>query len=238
MEEFQKKFIWLVFILPGFLTVTVIGAIADLGDAGEFSLTLYSLALTFVDVAIAVLISAAIVGLLALVGVALEQVGRLLIFVAVTLVISVVIGLVVGIASEQGTVYATLRQIPFFEVLNKRSQARPLIFLLRQNTGGQLDIEGDGRPRDKVGEAYLRVYLDDDVIYEGWPEFYDSKPTEIYLSPACRMSEDAAGAATARKIPGPGAVIPESQVKHAILLERDASPCWHLYFPEGAKPAG
>jgi len=237
MDDLQKKLTWLLVIFPGFVTVTVIGSIVDLGDVGDLSLTFYSLALTFVDVVIAVLMTAALVGILAAFGVSLQHSGKMLILLAATLVVSIVVGVVLGIASERGTFYEWLRKIPYVDVLNKRSQARPLIFLLRRNSGGLLDIEGDGRPGKKVGEAYLRVYLDGGVIYEGWPEFYDAKPTEIYLSPGCKIVEQDGRETKASQIEGPGVIIPESQIKHAILLERNASPCWHLYFPETSKPA-
>ena len=231
MEEIGKKLIWFAVLLPGFVTVTIIGAIVDLGDVGEFSLTFYAAALTLLNDIIGFLIALFIVFLLGLMAVRLAFVGSFIIFAIVTLIISVGTGVFLGVALEKGTFFEAVRKIPVLDVLNKRSHARPLIFLLRQNTGGQLDIEGDARPQDKVGEAYLRVYLDDDVIYEGWPEFYDSKSTEVYLSPACKIVEDDKGD-KATKIPGPGAIIPESEIKRAIFFDRTSSPCYRQYFPD------
>ena len=243
MDDVKKKLIWLVIIFPGFLSVTIIGSIVDIGDAGEFNLTFYALALTFVDAIFCFLILGAVVGILKLLGLSLQEPSQIALFITAMLAVSVVVGLLIGVAAERGAFYSLVRQIPFVDVLNKRSQARPLIFLLRKNSGGDLDVPGDvgdGRPTGKVGEAYLRVYLDNDVIYEGWPEFYDAKPTELYLSPACMVNENKGGAATATRVPGPGAFIPESQLRRAIFVDRESSPCWHLYFPGAAQslPAG
>lgn len=238
MDDINKKLIWLVIIFPGFLSVTIIGSIVDIGDAGEFNLTFYALALTFVDAIFCFLILGVVVGLLRLLGISLREPSKIALFITAMLAVSVIVGLLMGIAAERGSFYSLVRQIPFVDVLNKRSQARPLIFLLRKNSGGDLNVPGDvgdGRPAGKVGEAYLRVYLDNDVIYEGWPEFYDAKPTELYLSPACTVTEHKGENATAVKVPGPGAFIPESEMKRAILVDRDSSPCWHLYFAGAAQ---
>jgi hypothetical protein len=231
MEEIGKKLIWLVLIFPGFLTVTIIDVIADLGDVGDINLTFYSLALTFVDVIIALVISALIVGFLAVIRLSLGMLGLIIVFAVSTLAVSIVVGIAGGIAVEEGTFFETVRKLPILNVLNKRSRVRPLVFLLRQNTAGRMDVEGDGRPEQKVSEAYIRVYLDDDVTFEGWPEFYDSKSTELYLSPACTITKSGEHF-NATKIAGPGVVIPESEIKYATLLDRQSSPCYEQYFPQ------
>lgn len=221
------------------MTVTVIGSIVDIGETDEFSLTFYALALTFVDAVLAFLLTALVVGILKVCGIALRDIGRIIVFFAVLLVVAVALGVVMGISAERGTLYAWVRKIPLVNVLNKRSRARPLIFVLRKNSSGELNLPGDvadARPQNKVNNAWLRVYLDQTVIYEGWPEFYDARPTELYLSPACTVSEKASESAVAVKVPGPGAFIPKSQIKRAILVDQTSSPCWHLYFDQLQQP--
>lgn len=239
MDEIKKKLVWLALIFPGFLTVTVIGSIVDLGETGEFSLTFYALALTFVDATLAFLLTALLIGALKLCCVTLSEPAKVIAFFIVLLAIAVVLGVAMGISAERGTLYAWVRNVPLVNVLNKRSQARPLIFVLRKNSGGELDLPGDvadARPQNKVSDAWLRVYLDGNIVYEGWPEFYDAKPTELYLSPACTITENANGNAVGVKVPGPGVFIPESQMKRAILVDKTSSPCWHLYFTPSQQP--
>jgi len=235
MDEIGKKLLWLLIIFPGFLTVAIVSAIVDLGDIGEFSFLFYSLALTLFNVALALTLSLIVVFTLRYAGYTLSLAGQLAVFASLTLVIAVCAGIWIGIGLERGTFFQWVRQVPVVNVLNKRSSARPMIFLLRRNTGGLLAHEGDGRPKgQKVGEAWMRVHLQEGAIYEGWPEFYDNKPTEIYLSPACKIEETATGA-TAMKVPGPGVIIPEARMDFAVLLDRSSSPCFLQWFPP-AKP--
>jgi hypothetical protein len=205
-------------------------SIVDLGDVGEFSLTLYTLAFTFLDLTVAVVFAFTLVLLLTAFGLTLPQAWQLVIFFVILLFVAISSGIISGIVLERGSFFDIVRKLPLFDILNKRSSARPLIFLLRRNTGGLLAQVGDARPGEKVGEAWIRIHMQEGPIYEGWPEFYDSKPTELYLSPACRIDEGGGGA-KATKVAGPGVIIPESRIQFAVLLERRSSPCFLEFFP-------
>src|ERR1043166_6075016 len=114
MEELQKKLFWLVLIFPGFLTLAIIGSISDIGD-GELSLTLYSLGLTFLDVTLAFFITAGIVGFLDICRVGLGSFGRMTIFLLALFVVSVAVGIWIGVQSERGSFFDAIRKIPYLD---------------------------------------------------------------------------------------------------------------------------
>src|SRR5712691_9129422 len=105
MLDIGKKLIWLVSIFPGFLTITIVSAIVDLGDVGEFGLTFYSLGLTFIDVMLAFILCSIIVGLLSLFWLVPSLVAKYVIFATATLVVSIVVGIFLGIALERGSFF-------------------------------------------------------------------------------------------------------------------------------------
>src|SRR5207245_7715277 len=102
MEDIAKKLIWLVFIFPGFVTVTIVSAIVDLGEVGELSLIFYALALTFLNVVIGFLVSLLIALFLRPFSVRPGLFSSLVIFTVATLLVSIGSGIVIGIALEQG----------------------------------------------------------------------------------------------------------------------------------------
>ena len=208
-KELLEKLGWLFLSLPGFLCVSVIGIIVDLGELSEFQITYYSFIATLPIVVLALALSAGL-------GSALRRVrsgwptpvGASYIFYATSVVVAIVMGIALGMAAQGDQVFRALRSLPGTDVLNKRSAKRPLVFLLNQNSKGQMKVEGDGRPAAmKQTEAFARIKIKDGPIYEGWPEFYEhaNSPSELYLSPACRVS--ATGEAT--PVPGPGVILIE-----------------------------
>lgn len=228
-KEIGDKLPWISLIIPGFISITIFSSIVDTGEMSDFVLVVYSILITIIDIFAASLLFFPLYYLTTIVWKPPIFLS-LAIFLLLLLFFSVFFGIVSGVTMEGGGFYNLVRKLPIVDVLNKRTSARPLTFILRRNSGGQLKTEGDARPKGlKVGEAWLRVYLEGGAVYEGWPEFYDSKPTEIYLSPACRILEDGA-TSRATRIAGPGAFIPEKRLVSAILLDRISSPCYAAWY--------
>ena len=174
-KELVDKLTWLFLLLPGFLCMSIVGLIVELGQLSEFQITFYSFILTLVITAISLPLSWCIVRLFS---------GRLapansttyqFVFFLVATMVAVALGVVLGFAAEGDRFFVTLRALPITNTLNKRSATRPVVFLLTQNTGGKLKMEGDGRPPDKKkGEAWALVQVKNGKRYEGWPEFYEA----------------------------------------------------------------
>jgi hypothetical protein len=236
-KEILEKLSWLFLLLPGFVCVSIAGSIADLGALSEFQITYFSLILTLPIVLLALPVGALVEGLMFAKfwpGTQSTQRSSYAFFVS-SLAVACVLGVALGITIERDYVFRSLRSLPGTDVLNKRSTKRPLSFLLSQNSGGQLKVEGDARPKEmKRTEAFIRVRLKDGLEYEGWPEFYETgnAPTELYLSPACRV--DSGGAVTV--LPGPGVVVVEAEIRAVEFLDREASQCWMLYY-KPSRPA-
>ena len=237
-KEITDKLAWLFILLPGFLTVSIIGLIVDLGQLSEFQITFYSFILTLV-ISLISFPTVALVQSLAkrkYPTIASPESSKSLFFFSST-VISVALGIFFGLAAEGDRFFLTLRALPITDNLNKRSSSRPLVFLLSQNTAGRLKLEGDARPKDqKQTEAWARVQMKDGLIYEGWPEFYSvaNAPSELYLSPACRI-QDAKQPDNIERILGPGVIIVESEIRSLELIDRKSSHCFLAYYPQPKK---
>jgi hypothetical protein len=134
----------LFLLLPGFLSLAIIGVIVDLPEIGEFQTVLYSLILSLINLTLAS-------------GTAYIFAIRVkLPFYIINVIFALLVGVGIGLAAEKDTVYATLRSLPFTNELNKRSSLQPLNFILSQNTAGRLTKEGDARPAPmKVTDAGL-----------------------------------------------------------------------------------
>jgi Family of unknown function (DUF6338) len=227
-DDIEKKAGTVLLLLPGFLSATIIGMIVDLGQLNEFQIIFYSLVLSFVIICIVFPMYWIIESSFNL---NLKNNPGKTIFLTITVGTSIFLGVGIGVAAEKDIFFVTLRTLPIFDVLNKRSSNRPLVFLLSQNSAGKLKMEGDARTENKVTEAWVRLTLDSGEVYEGWPEFYglgDAK-SELYLSPACRLTINDAN--SAEKVPGPGVLIFESNVKFIEFVDRPSSPCYNLWFP-------
>ncbi len=240
-KEITDKLVWLFLLLPGFLSVALVGLVVDLGQLSEFQITFYSFILTLIDVAIALpLISVTFKLISVIKPKALSDETRTYVFGFVTVIVSILIGIFLGLAAEKDRFFVTLRALPITDTLNKRSSSRPLVFLLSQNTAGRLKTEGDARPAgSKQTEAWARVEMKGGKRYEGWPEFYEigSKSSEIYLSPACEVasSNPKSSGETLRPIAGPGVILYESEIQSVEFLDRSASPCFAHWFPRPKK---
>lgn len=214
-DDLAKKAVWLLLIAPGLVSIFLASSIYDFGEIDEFRTASYALTLTFVNLIVAYVF-------FLLVRQIFPSSIRGMIFAVITLLVSLFVGVFIGISAEKDYLYRALRAAPWTDHLAQRSNMRPLDFLLSQNSTGQMAVEGDGRPRQfKATEAWLRVELEG-RIYEGWPEFWGSDESQVYLSPACRILDSG----VAQVIPGPGVVVAENKILTAVFLDRLQSPCF------------
>jgi hypothetical protein len=233
-KETLEKLSWLFLLLPGFLCLSVIGMIVDIGQLSEFHVTFYSLILTLVIILCALPISALVTkGLNKVRNTPVDASGATYLLFTTSTLVGIVLGVALGMAAESDRLFTALRGMPFSDSLNKRSASRPMVFLLTQNSAGRLKASGDARA-NKQTEAWARVNMKDGPSYEGWPEFFSigQSPTELYLSPACRVADDK----SVTKLPGPGVILVESEIRSVELLDRVASSCFALYFTAPATP--
>jgi hypothetical protein len=107
------------------------------------------------------------------------------------------------------------------------------VFLLTQNSTGQLKKEGDARPQNfKQTDAWANVVLRSGKKYEGWPEFFEgsSQSSELYLSPACQLIKKRCNT-IAKPIQGPGIIIFEREIESITFVDRDKSQCANFWLP-------
>jgi hypothetical protein len=215
-------------LAPGFLALALLGLIADLDELNEFRILFYGLALTFVCWVIVLAFLG--IGRIFFRRLPVEPSNHPALLVAVFLV-SVAVGIGTGMAAERDLFHQVLRSLPGTVTMNKRSTKRPLPFLLSQNTAGRLRQDGDGRPGPKATEAFVRIFLKEGRIYDGWPEFYgtERKPSEVYLSPACRAEKRVDGSYDVVKIAGPGVLMVEAEIQVVEFLDRKSSQCFDLW---------
>lgn len=235
-EEIENKLVWLFILLPGFLSIAIIGKIVDLGQLTEFQITFYSLVLTLVNISIALLIY----WFLRLLGRPLSRKNRetakdkfnKVFFFTVVMLVSIASGILFGLAAEKDVFFVTLRCLPITDTLNKRSSSRPLVFLLSQNTTGKLKEDGDARPKAmKKTEAWVKVRLRSGKQYEGWPEYFGigDKASELYLSPACEWVSQSSQEVL-KPVPGPGIIIFEREIETLTFIDREESKCLAYWF--------
>lgn len=229
-QEIQKKLSWLFMLLPGFLSIAIIGQIVDLGQLTEFQITFYSLVLILVNVVIA----SPIYGVLSLIFLRKKSDSvKTKSFYAILLFASVISGILIGWAAEKDVFFVTLRALPITETLNKRSSSRPLVFLLSQNATGQLKKDGDARPEPfKKTEAWVKARLKSGKEYEGWPEYFEigENASELYLSPACEWVSKW-GKDVLEPVSGPGIIIFEREIETLAFVDREESGCYARWFP-------
>jgi hypothetical protein len=215
-------------LAPGFVALALLELIADLGELNEFRILFYGLALTFVCWVI----------VLAFLGIGRIFFKRLPVepsnhpaLLVIVFLVAVAIGIGTGMAAERDLFHMVLRSLPGTATMNKRSTKRPLPFLLSQNTAGRLRADGDGRPVAKVTEAFVRIFAREGRVYDGWPEFYgtERKPSEVYLSPACRAEKRPDGSWDVAMIQGPGVLVVESEIQVVEFLDRKSSQCFDLW---------
>jgi hypothetical protein len=220
LDDIENKLQYLFILLPGFLSLTIIGLIVDLPELGEFNTIFYSLTLSLISLTFALLITSVV------------RITNKTAFYFINVICSLFVGVGIGLAAERDIVFTTLRSMPFTKELNKRSALRPLNFILSQNTAGLLAKEGDARPvQTKVTDAWARIRLTSGQVYEGWPEFYSANSADVYLSPACTLAGSGEGL-TAVPIAGPGVVLFGEKIISVELIDRTAAPCLKFWLPK------
>lgn len=217
MDDLDKKIEWLLLITPGLLALYIAVALGGRQEINEFAAVFYGFALSFLCYIVARFI-------LWLAGLVMGSFGEIAHMVA-SVVVAVPLGVFIGVAADREFLYQAVRGFPLSDTLNRRSDKRPLDFILTQNSNGQLAVEGDGRrPQFKVTEAFIRLETENGT-FEGWPEFWGDEQSFIYLSPACTISEDG----SAELVAGPGVFVNEAKLEVATLLNRSESPCFLLW---------
>lgn len=222
----------MLILLPGFFSVALARYLSNGPEIDEFSLVCYSLALSLFNFVLALLIYRLVTALVR--GLkevrngkqdVIQQPELSLSFMATVLTLAIALGLWVGYIYSTDAVLAGLRHGPWAKVLTKRSESRPLSFLLAANRQGKLE---EGRPSPmKQGQVWINIHLEGGKIFAGYPEFFPigSEGGEVFLSPAC--SVDASG--KARQWPGPGVLIPEAKISHITFIDREKSECHNIW---------
>jgi hypothetical protein len=147
------------------------------------------------------------------------------------MIVALFTGVFFGLGAEKDLFFVTLRSLPITDTLNKRSSSRPLVFLLSQNSAGQLKQDGDARPEPiKRTEAWVKVRLKSGREYEGWPEFFETgrEASELYLSPACQLSANF-DEELHSPVPGPGILIFEREIESITFIDRETSKCFEYW---------
>jgi len=218
-------------LIPGFIALFIISLVVDIGGLKEFDVVFYGFMLTVVCWALAY---PTIWVFARLSGKTIIWEPTSPVFTSYMTVLSVILGILIGIGIQNDWFYSALRTIPGTDTINKRSFKRPLPFLLFQNSTGRLKRDGDGRPGTKVTEAWVRVRLKQGGgTYDGWPEFYSSgsDPSELYLSPACQVQNAGETTEKVTKHKGPGILIYEREILSIEFLDRPESACFLQWLP-------
>ena len=116
-----------------------------------------------------------------------------------------------------------LRALGLEGALSKYSGSRPLETLIKQNVAGTLAEESDNRAFSLHQDVYLvAAKTKDGEIFEGLLRFYGlGTPTELYLSPACKRTEDGKG----EPLHGAGIVVFESELIWVSFIDPQAGQC-------------
>jgi|GEM_PF-3100714 len=229
-NEIKDKLIWLFILFPGILSLTVICLLCDIENLSETQIIFSSFGLTFINI----VISLSVYWVFWYFRTNLRTKFSFVLFSIIILLTSIVSGIVFGISGQNDWLYRVLRAIPITDILVKRSSDRPLLFLLKQNTAGLLDEEGDARPKKlKKTEAWVEVILKNGKKFEGWPEFYEGskKPSELYLSPACRKIKEKCKEVV-KPIEGPGIIIFEREIETITFIDREVGLCSQYWLPQ------
>lgn len=240
-EEIEDKVIWLFILLPGFLSTTIIGQMVDLGQLTEFQIVFYSFVLTLINFSIILPFRWLVCRIfLSKKEETVKSRNSKRIFYVIVIFVSLLTGVLIGLAAEKDLFFVTLRSLPITDTLNKRSSSRPLVFLLSQNATGQLKKDGDARPEPyKRTEAWVKIRLKSGKEYEGWPEYFgiSNESSEIYLSPACEWVSKW-GKETLESVPGPGIIIFEREIETLTFVDREESGCYAHWFHESKRIPG
>lgn len=238
-EETFNKLAWLLLLLPGFLFTAVVGYVAEIPDLSEFAHTGYSLMASMLCAVTAWPLVWLACWLRA--GRPKRPAGAVVVpmtaLVATALLLAPLLGLYYGQAVQNGVFLAIFEQVPGISLLDKASSKRPLVFVLGKNNHGEMKVSGaDGRraPLHR-SRGYVRLVLKEKLVYDGWPLYFahGEKPTEIYLSPACRVDEK--GGVT--PLPGGGVIVLEAELRAVEILDMSRSECFKAHVIEGAVAA-
>lgn len=243
-EEFKDKIFWIVILLPGFLTISIISLVAELNlDELQFATT--ALGLTFLNLGIYLLlvrpIGLAVRGLFrrlrrapaaaAAPAGASTPAGNWPLIIAM-FAISIAMGVGLAIAAEADLQYRMLTAITAMlgDVVDAETSKKPLGYVLYLNSKGELtsrNIDGRLFDKDRVTEAWVRVRLKEGETFEGWPRVYSQskEAMQIMLSPACSVTGERQ---LIEPIKGPGVLFYEDEIASMRFLDRPTG-CSHYW---------
>lgn len=227
---FEGRMIWSFVLVPGLMTVGTARLVSNMPGMSEVELTIFLFLSALVNLGICF-------GFLHVrlrrtrKREALEAVIRRPSFVAAVCVVSVLNGVLLAAAYENGWINSAVRWVTYESLgLTKTTQHSTLHFLLRNiydDTGVFPDHRQIDRQRDDKGDLktvrVLKVGLRGDgtmflgYLAEWWTP---SQVGEVYLSPACRGD----GGAWA-PIAGAGAFIRLDELASVEFLDEEAAQC-------------
>lgn len=147
-EDFQKKFRWLVFLLPGAVSLGILEFVANVEIGSDFEKVMWALAFTLVNFTIAwVLYRLVRRGgiLFKVVDPEKQEPPLSALLVSFLLVVSIITGILTGAVTSEDWFLKAIRDTRIGDSITKRSYQRPLTFLLARNSLNEIE---DGRPFD------------------------------------------------------------------------------------------
>ena len=233
-DHFLSKAVWAFLLLPGFVSYVSARLIAPLDPPSELEVLAYSFTFLLVNLAVTLTLFVVVSRVHPLWWHS-QQVGQIAstaIFTATLLAVSLITGVVGGVMLERDIFFKFAAALPFLTAPVQDSVHSPLDRILLQNhLGIKKDTYADNRSYEgdrghSTTQAYTRITTIGGAIYEGWPNYFDSRRREeqIYLTPACLLIETKNGTEVL-PIKGPGVVIFERDIRSVVLLDKRATRC-------------
>ena len=229
------KIVWLLLLLPGFVSYGVATLIAPAQQTSDFEVIASSFTYLVINIVIAVVLTIGIPKFRKLWSQPQKHIVATATFIFVLLVTSVFTGYASGVMQERDIIFGIMKSIPLMPNPIQDSAQSPLDRILRQNQSGlqnYADPPADARKwkddrATKSAQAWARITTSSGAIYEGWPYYFDSRRSyeQIYLSPACVLSPISDNAYKVMPISGPGVIVYERDIRNVILLDIYATRC-------------
>ena len=232
-NEIEDKILWLLILLPGFLSFTIIDVIAGLVDLSDFQIITYSFALTMIDISIAIPIYYGLNKLKLYIdkkrnrSVFEEQhwTDKLPVagFLIVLMIVSFSVGVYGGNSIEKDTFYTSTQKFRLFGLINRDSAKEPVDLVLYRNERGILrKTTSDGRlhGEPQKQQQWLRIKTKDGKTFDGYNRHYDLRKStsQIFLSPACEVANKISD--KVYPIKGAGVVIYEKEIEYIYLFDK------------------
>lgn len=212
---------WLVFILPGFVSLFVASFISDFPDIRDSQLPVVYVALTALSIILPIAVFHA-AGVVRGVSYQFEKLVYNPYFVSLVFLVSLLLGLFFGIAHTTDYISRGLRYYFGRDIILTSSKSDPFHVLLKNIYNEKFM---DGHPYIRMDETnrYSRIeFSDKGTSYEGVvTAFSESKEKpQLYLSPACIVQGKAVV-----PIKGPGVWLNLERVSSIQFINSKCSEC-------------